>query len=194
MKKIIAITFLLTLVAIACCPSNAQTPQRVGDPATYLTADQLAKYQADIKIAELEKKLDTYGKWVGVGGEIGTAVREGLDAVVDVADKFGKTDVGKFTIVMIAWKVMGKDVLRIIFGAVLFIAITVLTVKIYKNMYYPRRTLTEYTNPGFMKYPKIKKYEVTEPNDDWDGYNFVKVLFIFIYLGLSGITFAIMFA
>lgn len=117
MKKIFVLSFVLAFLALACCSANAQTTTpKTGDPTSYMTPEQLAKYEADIRVAELQKKLDIYGNWVGVGGEVGTAVREGLNAVVDVADKFGKTDVGRFTMILVAWKVIGKDIMRIVLG------------------------------------------------------------------------------
>lgn len=62
MKKIFGMISIFVLM-IAVMPTQAQTPttQRVGDPSTYLTAEQQAKYYSDLKIAELEKKLETYG-------------------------------------------------------------------------------------------------------------------------------------
>jgi hypothetical protein len=56
-------------------------------------------------------------------------------------------------------------------------------------MFVPKRILVE--NPGFLKYPK--KYEVKTPDDGWDGYQFTKVLFLLLYIGSFGITYAIMF-
>lgn len=191
MKKLIGLfsIFVLILVTIPI-QAQTQTTKQVGDPTSYMTAEQLAKYQADIQIAELEKKLETYGNWVGVGGEVGTAIREGLMSVVDVADKFGSTDVGKFTIVMVAWKVMGKDLVRIILGLIFLTIITWLFVKVYKNTYVPKRILVE--NPGFLRYPK--KYEIVKPDNSWDGYEFVKILLLFLYAGAVGISYTIMFA
>lgn len=189
MKNFVAFLSFFVLM-IAVMPTQAQTTKQVGDPTSYMTPDQLAKYHSDIKVAELEKKLQTYGNWVGVGGEVGIAVKEGLSAVVDVADQFGKTDVGKFTLVMVAWKVMGKDVIRIILGLVFLVIITWLFVKVYKNTYVPKRMMVE--NPGFMKYPK--KYEIIKPDSSWDGYQAVKILLLFLYAGAIGISYAIMFA
>ena len=189
MKKILC---LLTLFAfmVALAPVQAQTPiKQVGDPTSYMTTEQLAKYNSDMKIADLEKKLQTYGNWVGVGGEVGNAIEEGLTAVVDVADKFTGTDVGKFTLVLVAWKVIGKDIIRIVLGFIFIIIITWLFIKIYKNTYIPKKILTE--NPGIFRYPK--KYEIITPKT-WEGYQGVKIIMLFMYVGAIGIAYAIMFA
>ncbi len=188
MKKIFVLSVLMTLLAVACCPASAQTKQ-VGNPESYMTAEQLAKYTSDIQIAELEKKLEVYGNWVGVGGEVGNAVKEGLSAVVDVADQFGSTDVGKFTMILVAWKVVGKDFVRIALGLLWFVAITWMFLRTYKNTYEPKRMMVK--NPGFLKYPK--EYEIVKPDDGWEGYNAVKIIMLFLYAGAIGLTYGIMF-
>jgi hypothetical protein len=194
MKKVITLISIFALLAVAYSPNaNAQTayqPEKITVNTSDLTPDQLAKIKAQQELETMQQKLDTYGKWVGVGGEIGIAVREGLNSVVDVADKFGKTDVGQFTLIMIAWKVMGKDIVRIVLGFIFLVAMTWLIVKVYRTTYLPKRILVE--NPGFMKYPK--KYEIVKPDSSWDGYNFVRVFMIFLYAGTIGLTYAIMFA
>ena len=49
-------------------------------------------------------------------------MNEGLAAVVDQAERFGTTKVGNFVMVMIAWKVIGKDMVGIILGIPILIA------------------------------------------------------------------------
>lgn len=184
---------LLLISALFCFTINAQdVEEKITVKTSDLTADQLAKIKLEQANAELQNKLDTYGKWVGVGGEIGSAVREGLNAVVDVSDKFSKTDVGKFTLIMIAWKVIGKDCIRIFLG--LSFAIVLISFLIYsiKRTCLPRRVCVE--NPGLFKYPK--KYEIVEPIFNkgrfYNGWAlFVYVVGIFVSIGVSCI---IMFA
>ena len=187
------ITLLLIAMMLVVIPTQAQNIEKVGDPTTYLTGEQLAKYTSDMKIADLEKKLETYGDWVGVGGEVGSAIEEGLTAVVDVADKFTGTDVGKFTMVLVAWKVVGKDVIRILLGLIFLTIITILFFRVYRNTYMPKRKLIEKTPQGWFK-AAIKKYHVVVPDDDWEGYHGVKIGMLFLYAGAIGITYAIMFA
>jgi len=187
MKKLFGL-FLVLMVMLVSVQAQTTT-KKVGDPTSYMTPEQLAKYTSDIATAELEKKLETYGKWVGVGGEVGTAIKEGLMAVVDVSDQFGKTDVGKFTIIMIAWKVMGQDVVRILLGLLFMIIITFMFFRIYRNTFLPKRVKIE--DQGWFK---SKKYEIVKPNLNWDGIIAVKILFLFFYAGAFGITYAIMFA
>jgi hypothetical protein len=192
MKKVI-VFLMLAIFAVACCPkANAQVttqPEKITVNASDLTVDQLAKIKAQQEVETLQKKLETYGKWVGVGGEIGNAVKEGLNAVVDVSDKFGKTDVGRFTMVMVAWKIIGKDLVRIALGLLFIIIFTFVLLRSYKN-YCTRRILIK--SNGW-KFWLPKEYQVVKP-ESFDGFQFVKILHVFLMIGAFGITYAIMFA
>lgn len=197
MKKL-GIFFMLIAFAIAYTPQTfAQTADnKVTVDKSDLTATQLAKIEADkiiekknAEIAELQRKAETYGKWVGVGGEVGAAVKEGLTAVVDVADKFGKTDVGKFTLVMVAWKVMGKDVVKIFLGLFFFIVLSLVIIKVYRRVVIGRKIMVE--NPGFFKYPK--KYDVIKADLSGDNVVVMTLILLCVYLIGIWITYSIMF-
>ena len=192
MKNLVTLLSVFVLMLVAM-PTQAQTPQKVGDPTTYMTAEQLAKYQSDIHIADLEKKLETYGNWVGVGGEVGNAIEEGLTAVVDVADKFTGTDVGKFTMILVAWKVVGKDAVRILLGFIFLIAISFLFVKVYKGYYRPKKVPTKRV-AFFKRFVESVEYKIIEPDRNWEGFNAIPIVMLCLYAGAVGVTYAIMFA
>lgn len=196
MKRFIGMISIFVLIfATQIQAQTPTTPQRVGDPSTYLTTEQLAKYNSDIQIAELQKKLETYGNWVGVGGEVGTAIKEGLTAVVDVADKFSGTDVGKFTMILVAWKVIGKDIVRIVLGIIFISIFTWLLIYSFKRTCVERRILVENKNPGFLRYPKERKYEIIEPRfGNGDGLGIIRFLHLIMFMIGIWITYAIMFA
>lgn len=200
MKKIFALFTIMTLT-LAFSVVNAQsTPasaQKVEVNISDLTPLQIAKIQAEAQVQtaqyeidKLKSKLETYGNWVGVGGEIGTAVKEGLTAVVDVADKFGSTKVGKFTMIMIAYKIMGRDFIRIIIGLLFFTVFVIFLFNYHKKNFTTRRIAIE--DNGW-KFWLPKKYEIVEPKQ-YEGYEFVKWLNIAMLLGSFGLTYAIMFA
>jgi len=204
MKNILGLISVMALLLAIVLPAdtfaqanlNGTSGEKVTVSINDLTPDQLAKIEAQRKlemankeIETLQKKIETYGEWVGIGGEIGTAVKEGLSAVVDVADKFGKTDVGRFTMVMIAWKVVGQDVVRIILGILFFTVLTIIIVKVYRRVIISRSVLIE--NPGFMKYPK--KYEVVKSELDSEGTVWMTIILLVVYLLGIWITYSIMF-
>ena len=78
-----------------------------------LPADLIARLESQKKVEDVKKTLQTVGEFAGIGKEIGVAVNEGLGAVTDQASKFADTTPGKFTMFLIAWKVMAKDSMTI---------------------------------------------------------------------------------
>jgi hypothetical protein len=194
MKKILGLITVMLLV-VAFAPSvKAQANlnganEKITVNTSDLTVDQLAKIKAEAEVKELQKKLETYGNWVGVGGEIGQAVKDGLTAVVDVADKFGSTNVGKFTMTMVAWKVIGKDIVKIILGLLFFFTFVTTLILIYRRIVLPRKFLE--VNPGFFKYPK--QYKIVTTELDSEGITIVTIVFIIAFLLSIWITYSVMF-
>lgn len=191
MKKLLLFTMMLGMFMLA----SAQTPpapvadETITVKKSDLTTDQLVKINTEAVTKELEAKLKRYGDWVGVGGEIGIAFREGLNAIVDVADKFGATRVGTFTMALIAWKVAGKDLVRVAIGLIFMFVITVLIFRNYRTMCVRKICLK---GRGW-KFWEGKEYTILEPRE-FEAFEFVKFLHIVALAGSFGIAYAIMFA
>lgn len=114
------IGFLLVLMFVMfATPVIAQTARDsvISIPASMLTPDQIAH----IERMRLESRIQTYGKWVGLGKEIGEAVNGSLAAVTEQTAKFADTDVGRITMFIVVWKVIGKDILRVLFSIALWV-------------------------------------------------------------------------
>lgn len=104
-------------------PLIAQDTTMVSVPKSALTATQLAAVEAQ----GIKDKAVTYGSWVGVGKEIGEAVNSSLSAISDNAAKFADTKVGKFSMFIVAWKVLGNDILGIFYAlTITFVGLPVL--------------------------------------------------------------------
>ena len=65
-----------------------------------------------VKQLEVKKDIEKYADYVTDGKRIGMAISEGLRAVVDEAEHFGNTNVGLYTMVLIAWAIIGKDIVQ----------------------------------------------------------------------------------
>ena len=123
--KLWKIGLLLTVVlALLVVPitAAAQTPAPAGGKIIVERSDlppDLLK-QLEIK-QQLDRRVETAGKWAGLGREIGLAVNEGLQALTKTADDFSKTGVGRFTMFLIAWKVVWTDFLQLFFGTLFFL-------------------------------------------------------------------------
>ena len=185
---------LLVTLMVAFTTANAQTTkaepvEQILVNATDLTPAQLEKIKNDADLADLKKKVETYGNWVGVGKEVGIAIKEGLNAVVDVSEKFGNTKVGTFTMIMVAYKIIGKDILRIAIGLVFLTIFIIFIWRYYKTTFMTHRVKT--SNNGWRIWLP-NTYQIVEP-DTYEGYEFVKWLTLVELLAGFGITYAIMF-
>jgi hypothetical protein len=151
--------------------------------------DQIAKVQAQQVTNQVVEQVSTYSKIAGIGKEVGIAVKEGLLAVVDVADKFGGTNVGKFTMTMIAWKIIGKDIFRIVIGLVFLVIYIIFISRYYKDNFTVHKVAV---NDNGWRFWLPKEWKLVEPKQ-YEGYEFVKWLTILMVVGGFGVTYAIMF-
>lgn len=172
--------FILTVLACAAVSLPAfagdETPASV--PKTYtvsaedLTPDQIAKLEADKAIKAVETvgaTVQAAGKYTGVGREIGEGVSGALSALNEETQKFGDSKVGQFTMAMIAWKIMGDDILATsqdVIGYMVGVPYMFLGCMAVLWSYYarcmPRRVCVE-KGQGF--FPS-KRYEVVKPPEE----------------------------
>lgn len=151
MKKLmIYVALLVFLVAPATVYPQSSTEDTVVVKKSQLTQAQLA----DIQVQATKDKVEQYGKWVGIGHELGTAVNESLAAVTTNATNFAGTGVGKMTMALVIWKVAGLDIARIVIGSFLLIAgIPIWVFAFYKNCITHREIIENSKEKG-------KKWEV----------------------------------
>ena len=129
-----------------------------------LTTEQLAKVQSQ----QVKETLGAYAEYAEMGRGVGLAVGESLKAVKDVAVDLSNTNVGKFTMFLIAWKVMAKDILDVgdkVFGYLVGIPFLTFSLLLCAVSYYrqcvPRRVLVE-KGPGLWIW-RSKKFEIFDP-------------------------------
>jgi|SRR6267378_3707652 len=80
-------------------------------PESQLTQEQKARYAKGPSPEEVSK-------WAGVGREVGAAVNSSLQAITVQTNEFAKTGVGKVTIALVVWKVLGDQLVHILGGVV----------------------------------------------------------------------------
>lgn len=104
---------ILSLVAGLGLFAQAQSSpeELVTVPRKYVNSAHLNQAQARAQVSE----------YIGIGKEIGEAVKSGLESVVEVSNKFANTPVGQFTMFMIAWKILGRDLLHVVLGIPLYL-------------------------------------------------------------------------
>jgi hypothetical protein len=179
MKHLLIILFVL-LVGITTAQESVKI--KIED----LTSDQLIQLKRQRKEAakaNLESEETTKEKvssWVGVGKEVGQAMNSGLMAVVDASEKFSDTKVGKYTILFIGWKIIGKDLVKILLIILGVIASLIVTLYSLRRLY-NRRVMVSGSKLFFWQ---EREYEIIEVKD-YEGLEFVKVLHIIFIVVIS---------
>ncbi len=183
MKYLITLLFLLTSMSIFAQTQTEKITVNVNDLPPDLVQQLKQKQQTQAITSDLKQ----YSEWAGVGKEIGVAVKEGLTAVKDVAVDFSKTDVGTFTMVLIAWRFIGDDVMGMAVGLIVFFIGVIMIYWSYRKMCMPKRVLIK-TEGWF----KAKEWKIIEVADD---VNVAGAIFGHgvAFFGLIGIVCAIMF-
>ena len=106
------------------------------DTTVTIPVSQLTKEQrAAMTMTQTQARVQQYGEWVGVGKEVGEAVNSSLSAISDNAAKFADTRLGKVAMMVVVWKVVGDNILDIIFTLIMvFVATPVLVWSYKKNL------------------------------------------------------------
>lgn len=112
MKKLIT----LLLLFVFSLGVSAQGVSLTQAEINKLPPDMRTKIESMQSKKEVTQNLETLGEWAGLGNEVGQAVNGALVALTKTAGDFSKTKLGKFTMFMVAWKVMGNDMVRIVVG------------------------------------------------------------------------------
>lgn len=158
------------LVALMLAASTLQAQKDTGTitvPRSSLTKEQLAKLEAS-------------SNWAGLGAEIGAAVNSSLKAVTEQTAKFADTKVGKITMFVVVWKVIGKEILGIFFAlSILFIGFPILIWSYRK--YIPHTIIIKKTIDA----NKVKTNEYKLIDADTDGS--IKFLHALAALALLGV-------
>lgn len=143
---------LIASLAVVAISAQTQTDQDklVTVPQKYVSSEGLT-HQVSASSSQ----------WIGIGKEIGIATREGLESVVDVSTKFGGTNVGRFVMFMVAWKIIGRQAVGIVLGIPIWAVGVVLWVYSMKRFFWGVRSLTK-VNADKSKEYQTKKYEFQE--------------------------------
>lgn len=116
-----------------------------------LTKDQLAQVEA----RNMQQKVESYGKWVGIGHEVGTAVNESLVAITSNAQSFSQTAPGRVAMFLVIYKVIGHDILGVLVAAVLLVIGLPVWIWSYKR-YIPHKFLVSIEEKEDEKGKKVK--------------------------------------
>ena len=120
------------LLILFFVPAIAQNTQP--DPNELITVPRHILTKQQINQAEINAQISAAGKYAGLGKEIGFAVSESLSSVTNETAKFSETGIGKVTMGIVVWKILGKDIVGIIIGLpLIFFSLIIITISYFKN-------------------------------------------------------------
>lgn len=99
--RIVLVLGLLSAFALA----QDQPKKMVSIPEDQLTEQQ----KATLKIEQADSVIDKAHGWVGIGKELGQAFDGALGSLTTRSNEFANTPVGRFAMIIVAWKVMGQQ-------------------------------------------------------------------------------------
>jgi len=173
MKKIIILLLVVLSMTTLFSQENTQEEEMVLVKKSDLP-DELAKQ------IEMERKIEQAGKFVGLGKEIGTAMNESLAALTETASKFADTKLGKFTLFLVAYKVIGKDLIQYVISFILLlVGIPTFIHLILKNCI--TRKIPVETDEDK---PNVIKYETYEPSSDMLWGHFLALILYLIVISI----------
>lgn len=181
-KKLILLSLLVFVGGLVTAYAQEET---VVVKKSSLTTEQIKMLEQEQSLTETKETVEKYSEIVGIGKEIGIAINDGLTAVVGASEKFGKTDVGKFTMLIIGWKFLYKDIISIIIGMLLLILVNIIIFKSYRNLC----THKVKKIGAWYQFWVTKEYEIVE-GAEWEGVEFVKLLLI----GFVALSFVIAYS
>jgi len=110
-------------------------------------------------------------EWVQFGEHVGKAIDAGLGSLTEHANKFADTDAGRFTMLVIAWKVAGQDAMTLLdrftgvaVGVPSLIAWCALCIWYIRRMFVRHTIVIE--KSGFLWWG-TKKYKVVNDEHEW---------------------------
>ena len=152
MKQLLVI-MLLTIGAVA----QEKTYQV---PESQLTEQQKAKLEGATP--------KNVSEWVGLGKEVGTAVDASLGAISNRTNEFAQTPVGKLTVAVVIFKVIGDTAVHLLAGAAEVVILLPLWVWSYRR-FLPKPTIKEtFSESGKrLTITKTPPDRTTSDQDNW---------------------------
>lgn len=157
---------LVFIILMMCSSVFAQTLDM-----SKLTAAQQAELVA--KVEQMPTTANTSAKvreevsaWAEMGGNLSKAIVAGAKELGVAADDFSKTTPGKIVIAITVYKIIGRDVIKLVIGSLVFIVpffifLFILTAKEYRNQVFEKQPvlLGLWTRNVLVKYEQHRRFE-----------------------------------
>ena len=101
----------------------------------------------------------------GIGKEIGEGVNESLKAITERTAEFAETKVGKFTMFMVAWKILGGDAIQFVVGGFFLLVWLIIWSYSYNRNCITRRVLVNKEKDGHREWEVVNEWRPKDRND-----------------------------
>ena len=142
-------------VALLAIPLFASAQEAKSEQILVNKSDLPAAIVQDL---ETRQKVESYGAYIGLGKELGVAVNESLSAVTEQTAKFADTSVGRVTMAIVIYKVVGRDFVHYVAGTVFFFIAGAIWLWSYNRNCVTRKVLVEDSKE------KGKKWNIVNTN------------------------------
>lgn len=135
MKTYLKLFFALLILTLG---SSVAYAERITIDTNTIPSDVMAQVLEAQKKAGTEVPItaEQAAEWADVGKNIGIALSEAAKAMSVGVNEFAATDVGRLTVMMIVWKVIGQDVWGIIGGTLAWIALASIIGNSYRRHHF----------------------------------------------------------
>lgn len=179
MKKIILlITFLIGITGVIMS-------QTISVDTSKLSATAKAEIERSQIKTKIDNNLKEASDWAGMGKEIGEGVNGALSAITTNVDKIGDTKVGKFTMFLVAWHIIGNKFIRILCIPIIMLIIILMFIYILNKWTMPRsiKTKDALKDDTGKKIISPAEYQIYKPDYMINARAYIGVIFfIFMFI------------
>jgi len=177
-------SILISLVLLCSFAAAQDQPKKM----VSVPEDQLTEQQKQaLKIQQVDTTIQSAHGWVGVGKELGTAFDSALQSLTQRSNEFAQTKVGKFTMILVAWKVMGEDakqfanaIVHFAYGFIELVVFLPILLWNYRRSCITRKILVSKEGPFWAR---KKTYQVFNPQkEDEDTYRARSIVSLVLFL------------
>lgn len=128
--------------------------------------------------------VDSMGEYAELGKKYGIALSEVAKSIGTTVNELAQTPVGKFMLIMVAYKVMGDGLIGVLGGAIWFLTMIPLWVYMFHRMVLSTRSVRETYDPTTAK---LSKREINPVNwNDAPGVISVVMMFVMLFICVCG--------
>lgn len=188
MKKIL-FTLMLLVSSMTLFSQNNQTA--VTFDTAGLSPQAKAEITSKMELDATKAKVKAVGEWAGMGKEIGEAVNGSLEAITGNVDKIGETRVGKFTMIMVAYHILGKDLIGFTVIPIIMLFLFFIFIWLVNKFCLPKRfLLKEELKDANKQVIQPAEYEVVTPDGASDSKVGLVILFVVLEMALVWVMFS----